>query len=521
MNDPSKFMAEKSPPIRPGDPLFEVRGGSHPRRTGGGAARQNPGTSLPLGVWPGFAVLVIWGSLTVNPLITISALLLLPVLAWLLWRRDEPPALLFGCFMQWLQAAVGIFYENSQGRTLDDVSGIARLSQATWLSLLGVLVLALGMKLALLRLRKGNRLALRDEVAALSALALFRVFLVVFPICLVVKGAAFLFGGLAQPLFAAAEFEWVVVVLLMDAVLRQKKHHGLLFVVVVVEFANGLMGFFGGFKEVFFVLGVMLLASPGRLPARKWWAIVTILAVVVPTACVWTAIKPEYRNFLSQGESTQAVTVSVGARVSKLIELIEDLNREQFATGFEESVLRLSYVSYFAHCLSNVPDNVPYENGALWLGAIQHSLMPRFFFPDKAVTDDSQRARIYAGVDVAGQEEGASIGIGYMAESYVDFGPYGMFAPIFLLGIFYGLIYRHFVARERHQVIGMACAVAILVFGAISIETSNLKLVGGNTLSFLVLGLFCKFLAPQFQRLINEPPERRRPRRPTVQRTTP
>ncbi len=502
-------------------PVAAVRQEVRRSRARGYSAREPRRIQLPPGVWLGFALLIFWGGLTANPLISVSALCLLPVLAWLLWRRDEPPVLLFACFMQWLQAAVGIFYENSQGRTLDDVAGIAKLSHATWLSLLGVLVLALGMKLALLRLHKGSRSALYDEAAALSAAALFRVFLVVFPVCLVVKGAAFLFGGLAQPLFAAAEIEWVVVVLLVEAVLRQKKNYGLLFTVVAIEFANGLMGFFGGFKEVFFVLGVLLLTSPGRLPTRKWWAIVTILVVVVPTACVWTAIKPEYRTFLSQGESSQAVTVSVGARVSKLIELVSDLNREQFTTGFEESVLRLSYVTFFAHCINNVPDNVPYERGALWLGAIQHSLMPRFLFPGKAVTDDSQRARIYAGVDVAGQEEGASIGIGYMAESYVDFGPYGMFAPIFLLGVFYGLIYRHFVARDRHRVIGMACAVAILVFGAISIETSNLKLLGGNMLSFLVFALFCKFLAPQFQRLINEPPQRRRPRRPMAQAAAP
>jgi hypothetical protein len=440
------------------------------------------------------------------------------VLAWLLWRRDEPPVLLFGCFMQWLQASVGIFYENSQGRTLDDVAGIARLSQATWSSLLGVLVLALGMKLALLRLRPARRSVLHEAFSALSAPALFRVFLVVFPLCLVIKGAAFLFGGLAQPLFAATGFEWVVVVLLAEAVLRQKKNYGLLFTVVAIEFANGLMGFFGGFKEVFFVLGVLLLTSPGKLPARKWWAIVSILVVVVPTACVWTAIKPEYRTFLSQGENSQAVTVSVGARVGKLIELVENLNRDQFATGFEESVLRLGYVTFFAHCLNNVPDNVPHENGALWLGAMQHSLMPRFLFPNKAVTDDSQRARIYAGVDVAGQEEGASIGIGYMAESYVDFGSYGMFAPILLLGMFYGLIYRYFLTRPNHRVIGTACAVAILVFGAISIETSNLKLVGGNTLSFLVFALFCKYLAPHFQKLITASPGRRGLRRATGSR---
>ena len=108
-----------------------------------------------------------------------------------------------------------------------------------------------------------------------------------------------------------------------------------------------------------------------------------------------------------------------------------------------------------------------------------HVLTPRFLFPDKPALDDSERTRLYTGVQVAGTETGTSIGIGYVGESYVDYGPVGMFAPIFLLGLFYGLINRFFLTRTKYKILGAALAVSVLIFNAYEIETSNIKLVGG------------------------------------------
>src|SRR5262249_38165568 len=163
-----------------------------------------------------------------------------------------------------------------------------------------------------------------------------------------------------------------------------------------------------------------------------------------------------------------------------------------------------------AHCIVNVPENVPYEHGTLWFGAIQHAFMPRLFFPNKPTLDDSVRTQKYTGMEVAGREQGASIGIGYIAESYIDFGRYWMLAPIFLLGVFYGLIYRFFAFRQRYGLLGVAAAIAILVFGAYSIETSNIKLIGGNAMSVLVLGLFCWLLGPAFLKIVTQPIDRPR-----------
>jgi hypothetical protein len=147
----------------------------------------------------------------------------------------------------------------------------------------------------------------------------------------------------------------------------------------------------------------------------------------------------------------------------------------------------------------NVPDNVPFERGALWLSAIEHVFMPRLLFPQKAAVDDSERTQLYTGMLVAGREQGTSIGIGYVAESYVDFGIAGMFVPIFGLGIFFGAIYRVFVIRLRVKLIPAAIASSVLIFGAYTIETSNVKIVGGCVTQLLVLSVLYVFFGRAVQ----------------------
>jgi hypothetical protein len=97
-------------------------------------------------------------------------------------------------------------------------------------------------------------------------------------------------------------------------------------------------------------------------------------------------------------------------------------------------------------------------------------------------------------MNVAGSEQDTSIGIGYVGESYIDFGPIGMFIPIFLLGLLYGVINRFFITRTRYKLLGSALAVSVLVFNAYEIETSNIKLLGGVITALLAAIVFYKAL---------------------------
>src|SRR5438477_1492685 len=86
------------------------------------------------------------GFFTANGVVTTAALIVPPILVQLLWRKGEPPVLLFGCMIQWLQATAAIFYTNHYHVTLDEAFGSNELTVATWLSMIAVVVLAVGIR---------------------------------------------------------------------------------------------------------------------------------------------------------------------------------------------------------------------------------------------------------------------------------------------------------------------------------------------------------------------------------------
>jgi hypothetical protein len=443
---------------------------------------------LPVWVWLIAAALAIWGFFGANPLLTPAAIAVLIVSIQLLWRSGEPPVLVFACGMQWLQASAVIFYIDFYKVPLATAGGGQEFEVATWLSLIAVFVLALGMRLALIRCRRSQHAALVASALRINIANAFVAYLITFAVATVVERTAFAVPQLTQVIYSLVTLKWVAVFILAYSTIEQRSGYIFLVVIMCIEVTVGVLGFFSDFKSVFFLVLVVAMTSPFALRGRRLAiSLVSALALFF-FGVVWSAIKVEYREFLNQGSGEQVVTVSVEDSATKFSDLVGNLTWENFTGGFESMILRVGYTDFFARTIANVPNNVPYEHGALWLGALEHIVTPRLLFPEKATISDSERTMLYTGVDVGGAKEGTSIGIGYVAESYVDFGPVFMFTPIFLLGVFYGLIYRVFVIRSDGRLIPAAIASSILIFGAYTIETSNIKIVGGIVTHLLVIG---------------------------------
>src|SRR5204863_1677188 len=324
-----------------------------------------------------------------------------------------------------LQAAAAIFYANYFGISLSSDFGGPEFVEATWLSLIGVLVLALGMRLALLGRNATVAIQAEQESVLLEPVPIFILYLIAFALYLFVDRIAFSVPAYTQPLLAAGTLRWVFVFLLAYSVLTQRRHFALLGTVVAFELVTGVLSYFSGFKSIFFILLVVL---PSARFVVKGWRLAQFCAatvLMVSLCMIWTVIKADYREFLNQGTGQQEELVPVKQRMERLGELVSGINLAQVEEGLGRLILRVSYVKFFALTIENVPANIPYENGTLWLGTVNHVLMPRFLFPNKPAIHDSERTRYYTGIKVAGPEEGTSIGIGYMAESYVDFGPVG------------------------------------------------------------------------------------------------
>src|SRR5437867_4836764 len=114
------------------------------------------------------AALAAIGFFTPNGLVTSAAFAVLPILGILLWREGEAPVLLCGCVFQWLQATAAIFYTNHFNETLDEAFGSNRLAIATWLSVVAVVVLAIGIRSGYIGAGKPRRTDLESEVSRID-----------------------------------------------------------------------------------------------------------------------------------------------------------------------------------------------------------------------------------------------------------------------------------------------------------------------------------------------------------------
>lgn len=453
-------------------------------------------------MWGVFVTLAGVFQYTPNGLLTSAAILLLPIMVALLWRRAEPPVLLFACAFQWLQASAAIFYTNNLGLTLSQAFGSHELSVATLLSLCAVLALALGMRCGLLGRPPLDARDLEANAARIDINKLGMIYCVSVVVSAVLTYAGAYFSNIRQPLLGIASLKWGIVFMLCYTVFYQRRGYGFLCFCVATEFVLGFTGIYASFKWVFFVLVFAAMSSSRLFRGGRIVVISVCFLILFFLGIVWSAVKMDYRTFLFEEEAAGAdAGVPMERKFTKLADLVESLNFDNIGDGLDALILRVSYVNFFALTIENVPNRIPYENGELWKGAVIHALTPRVLFPDKPILDDSERTRLYTGVNVAGMEENTSIGIGYVGESYIDFGPIGMFAPIFCLGIVYGLIYRFLITRTLNKLLGTALGLAVIVFNAYAIETSNIKLFGGVLTAAIAATLFSKVIGPTFMAL--------------------
>src|SRR5262249_23254473 len=145
--------------------------------------------------------------------------------------------------------------------------------------------------------------------------------------------------------------------------------------------------------------------------------------------------------------------------------------------------------------LQNVPTNRPHENGALTMGAIEHILLPRLIFPDKASLPlDTTVTKAYTGLPLLIFED-TSISIGYPGEFYIDFGVVGLFVCMAALGFCYGKATRIIQKSFKSTLMGYGATISLLVPGFM-FETALPKVLGGFVTSFIVLLLMSKTVVP-------------------------
>jgi hypothetical protein len=447
--------------------------------------------------------------LSTEPTLTFACLVVLIVGAHLLWRPGEPPILFAAFFMQWLQISLSVFHASVYGVSLQDLL-LSRdgIDTATWLSLAGLVVLAGGVRLMLRGIRWQAWTQLITEVREYSLRKAFIVYLIAQIMFLGIETVTWWSPGLAQPLFALTNLRWVFFYLIATIVFIKKRGYSLLIMLFLFELVRGFLSFFAEFTEVFLVAGIAFM---GARPKINVWTVAMIsglLAGFLVLAAAWSEVKIRYRDYLNGGSGRQVVLVGPLDRLNRISDLMLNDGLANLSRGFDLLARRIEYTYFFGRVVDQVPSVLPYDYGAFWGDAVLRVLTPRLVFSEKGPLIDVTTTAHYTGLKLAWVgNQATEIPMGYMAESYIDFGPVGMFVPIFLLGLLFGAQYRYLVERPRYLLFVYGAAPVILMpmsqFGM-----SSAKNLGGNITSFIVFYVTLRLVVPYIHRLISISPVR-------------
>ena len=132
--------------------------------------------------------------------------------------------------------------------------------------------------------------------------------------------------------------------------------------------------------------------------------------------------------------------------------------------------------------------------------------MPRLIFPNKPAINDSDRTNAYTGLQVADAAQGTSISIGYVGESYIDFGWWGMLPVIFVWGWVVGWCFQFLHNKAPHPLLGTALASCLLLSTVMLLETSNIKMTGSLMAGFIVTAALLRLFGKGVWDWLTSPP---------------
>jgi hypothetical protein len=457
------------------------------------------GGLLPPATLPVALTLLLFGATGPNFLLASLSVAVLIAGCLLLWRPGEPPILLFTFAYPWLQGSIAIFHANWLGVDVAQYSEYpGDMNSAIVMSLTGLLALAVGMRLGAGPRHLGDPYAACGIALSQPIRRWLRLYALSWALSFAALSFAWVMPGLTQVMLALAGMRWAFFFMLGVACFTQGRGlSGPFLAAFLLELSAGIGTYFADFKTVFIITFFAALASRTRLSPRTLLGTGLLFVMTVTLAVVWGAIKGEYRTFVSGGEAAQIVTVDYTTRLAKLYELAAGLDSERLTSAVNQLLRRLTYVEFFSAVLVYVPANIPHSGGAIFWDAVSRPFMPRLLFADKEVIDDTARTNMYTG-GLAGSDEGVSISLGYVPEAYIDFGSFGMFAVLFGIGLFYGLIYRWLSRWRRSRgLIGVAVAAAVLA-NLGPLENSFTKVFGSVIVSLIVAVGMIIFIVPRW-----------------------
>jgi hypothetical protein len=413
---------------------------------------------------------------------------LLLTFAWAAFRqwRDGGmrfvPMELVLSFGYWVYFGLGVFWgvrknaEIGHGRALTEKS----IESAILLAVCGVLCLWLGIRCGV-----GRRLALQrvfdinpnreftwNYLRMLLALSL--------PVSFFAQANPFLLGAGGRQFLQILSHTvpLVIFMLMLRRILARKGQAVDLFLIACFLLVKVLVGISSGWLGA---TAMLVIVSGGVYLYERLRIPVVGVVLLVLYVLFFQAGKQAFRDTF-WGERVQA---SIGERVSywstESLQTWTSALDDPTGTGRRQLITltlsRMSLLQQTANVLEMTPSVVPYQNGRLYT-FVAVTLIPRFIWPEKPSVNDANRFyQVAYGLTAPEALDGVSIAVGTLAESFINFGWFGLLIVMIPLGIFFDFFQRSFLEPEcgyLFNAIGLA-----LIPTFLAIESQLAQYLGG------------------------------------------
>lgn len=453
-----------------------------------------------------FYILAFFMVISPDPLLMLVSGLVMFLTFKLMWRVNEPKHLLVNLGLNWMVVAILLPYGAIFQKPLSELSVYKSdtIIYATWLAVLSQVFYLLGIYLPLRNLVVTQMEKLQLVLSRYDGKNLFTAYIVYSFFTAILNPFLLSVSG-GQMLMGLVYFKWVFLTFLIihTSVIPSNTKYVLLF--VGFEILLSFSGFWSAFKDYILVAVGAFFTLNRKISAKAFIATLMTVVLTFFIFVVWSASKGKYRAFLTGGARSQnIVQTNQLNNIAVLWDIVsEDFNAENFSESFERGrdalIYRISYVEYFALALKQVPTFLPHENGQLFQNALEHVFKPRILFPDKKVIYDSDLTSKYTGISFAGKDEGVSFSLGYVPETYIDFGSIYMFIPIFFFGLLVGWMYKSLLLKGYNIVWGICYSAPIFQY-AWMFPVPGTKLLGWSITYFVNFYLINRYLVKYLDR---------------------
>ena len=408
-------------------------------------------------------------------------LLWMPWFAYCRWqKRSEPVAPLF-CVVgaaHWMSFGSLLFWG---GRPSDPIYRVpftdATLTAVLLMACLGVLSLRMGMRVPFRLVRSGRLPDFIDEPRTWHYI--HGVLMVCAVAALIPDGTMGALGGLraAMEILRSVVPHTIFAILMRRYLLGEASRHDriAMFSYLAMRLILGVAAGWLGSAVSLGVVGIVVYISVRkRLPGKA-------LLVIIPIVLFLQAGKEAFRQvyWLSgrTGTTTEKVMFWVEQSVNVWGRALSGSSNGDTSALLTQSFQRVSLLDQAGNVYNKTPHEVPYQLGKTY-SFLLITLIPRFVWPDKPSVNEANRFyQVAYGMTTEEDLDKVSIAVGFLVESFINFGWPGVVLVMFFMGMILGLFERTMLGSGSgvlFNAIGMA-----ILYMLISVESQAAQYIGG------------------------------------------